>query len=170
MEKMFSGCTSLKKLNISNFKTNKLNNLKYMFEGCSSLTSIDLSFLEKSNGTAFSSGMFKNCISLKQIKFPQLNSFFLFETDEMFSGCSSLETIDLSNINTLSVKNMTNMFYDCSSLISLDISKFNTRSVKNYNDIFKGIRNSSDFNITYNISKTAEISHQILDTWSRTFI
>ena len=62
MENMFSGCSSLETLNISNFKGLKLNNVKNMFEGCVKLRSIDLSFLENTNGIMYTSGMFKNCI------------------------------------------------------------------------------------------------------------
>ena len=138
-----------------------------MFEGCTSLTSIDLSFLKGSQGIAFSSGMFKNCISLETISFPQLYSFFLFETDEMFYGCNNLKSIDLSEINTLSVKNMENMFYNCSSLKYLDISKFNTRSLKSYSGIFEGIENSSNFTIIYNNNKTDEIADEILSNWNK---
>ena len=32
---MFSGCSSLKKLNISNFNTNNVTNMRAMFWGCS---------------------------------------------------------------------------------------------------------------------------------------
>ena len=35
MENMFSGCESLKELNLSNFNTNNVINMAYMFSGCS---------------------------------------------------------------------------------------------------------------------------------------
>ena len=31
---MFSGCLSLKELNLSNFNTNNVNNMRFMFSGC----------------------------------------------------------------------------------------------------------------------------------------
>ena len=34
---MFSGCSSLKDLNISNFNTNKVIKMSYMFTGCSDI-------------------------------------------------------------------------------------------------------------------------------------
>ena len=32
---MFSGCSSLKELNLSNFNTNNVTNMDYLFSGCS---------------------------------------------------------------------------------------------------------------------------------------
>ena len=40
MAYMFSGCSSLKELNLSNFNTNKVTNINGMFKGCSSLISL----------------------------------------------------------------------------------------------------------------------------------
>ncbi len=38
MSFMFYECSSLTSLNLSNFNTNKVNNMSYMFYNCSSLT------------------------------------------------------------------------------------------------------------------------------------
>ena len=40
---MFSNCTSLTSLDLSNFDTSKVTNMSYMFYGCKKLTSLDLS-------------------------------------------------------------------------------------------------------------------------------
>ena len=40
---MFSGCSSLKKINLAHFCTNKVINMKFMFNECSSLKELDLS-------------------------------------------------------------------------------------------------------------------------------
>ena len=34
MSGMFSGCSSLKELNLNNFNTNNVTNMWYMFRGC----------------------------------------------------------------------------------------------------------------------------------------
>ena len=34
MDFMFSGCSSLKELNLNNFNTNNVTNMRYMFSGC----------------------------------------------------------------------------------------------------------------------------------------
>ena len=170
MKYMFSGCSSLISLNIENFVAKKLNNVNYMFEGCTSLKNIDLSFLRDSKSLMYTTGMFKNCISLETINFPNIYTFFLFETKDMFYGCGNLTSIDFNNLNTLSVKNMERMFYNCSSLNELNIGNFNTRSVENYEDIFYGIENSNSVNIRYNKNKTQEIEDAIMENWNKTFI
>ena len=43
MSYMFSGCSSLSSINLSNFKTVALRNMNHIFRGCSSLTYIDIS-------------------------------------------------------------------------------------------------------------------------------
>ena len=43
MLEMFNKCSSLKELDISNFSTNNVTNMKGMFHGCSSLNEINLS-------------------------------------------------------------------------------------------------------------------------------
>ena len=52
MDYMFYKCISLEKLNFSNFKSDKIINMKYMFFACSSLEELNLcnfSFNNKSN-------------------------------------------------------------------------------------------------------------------------
>ena len=43
MSGMFSRCSSLKELNLSNFNTNNVTNMRYMFYECSSLKELNLS-------------------------------------------------------------------------------------------------------------------------------
>ena len=93
MSYMFSDCSSLTSLDLSNFNTNNVTNMGSMFFGCSSLTSLDLSNLNTNSVTNMS------C---------------------MFYKCSSLTSLDLSNFNTNNVKDMSYMFSRCSSLTSLN--------------------------------------------------
>ena len=43
MEALFSGCKSLKNIDLSNFKSEKVENIINMFKGCESLENINLS-------------------------------------------------------------------------------------------------------------------------------
>ena len=86
---MFNGCSSLTNINLSNFNTDKVNDMSFMFYKCSSLTKIDLS-------------------NFKTIKVTDMS--------DMFSGCSSLTNINLSNFNTNKVTNMGGMFNWCEKL------------------------------------------------------
>ena len=66
MSTMFSGCSSLTSLNLSNFNTNNVNNMSHMFSNCSSLTSLNLSNFNTNNVTDMRS-MFYNCSSLTSL-------------------------------------------------------------------------------------------------------
>ena len=48
---MFSGCSSLKKLNLSNFNTVNVINMSGMFNSCSSLNEINISYFDIKNAT-----------------------------------------------------------------------------------------------------------------------
>ena len=87
MSYMFSGCSSLKELNLSNFNTNNVTNMSYMISGCSSLKGLNLSNFNTNNATDMS---------------------------YMFSECSSLKGLNLSNFNTNNVTDMGHMFFGCS--------------------------------------------------------
>ena len=61
---MFSWCSSLTSLNLSNFNTNKVNDMSEMFRNCSSLTYLNLSNFSTNNVKdmiAMFSGINKNC-------------------------------------------------------------------------------------------------------------
>ena len=49
MDSMFSECSSLTSLNLSNFNTNNVTNMEGMFNKCSSLTSLNLSNFNTNN-------------------------------------------------------------------------------------------------------------------------
>ena len=48
---MFSDCSFLTSLNLSNFNTNNVKNMSYMFSDCSFLTSLNLSNFNNNNVT-----------------------------------------------------------------------------------------------------------------------
>ena len=78
---MFSGCLSLKELNLSHFNGNNIKNMTYMFYECSSLNSLP----NISNW---------NTVNVTDMSF-------------MFYECSSLNSLpDISNWNTVNVTNM----------------------------------------------------------------
>jgi surface protein len=60
MGNMFSNCSSLTSVDLSNFDTSNVTNMEFMFRNCSSLTSIDLSSFDISNVTSMMS-MFSGC-------------------------------------------------------------------------------------------------------------
>ena len=60
MERMFSGCSSLIELNLSNFNTNNVSNMRGMFTNCSSLIELNISIFNVNNVTDMND-MFFGC-------------------------------------------------------------------------------------------------------------
>ena len=112
---MFSRCSSLQKINLSNFNTNNVTNMSYMFHDCSSLKEINL-FNFSTNNVINMSYMFSKCSSLLELNLLNFNTINVKYMSEMFYGCKSLESIDLSSFNTNNVTNMSDMFSGCESL------------------------------------------------------
>ena len=113
MSFMFSGCSSLKELNLSNFNTNNVTDMNYMFNGCSSLKELNLSTFNTSKVENMSY-MFNECSSLKELNLSTFDTSKVDNMTCMFYGCSSLKKLNLSNFNTSSY--MTLMFYGCTAL------------------------------------------------------
>ena len=128
MANIFSNCSSLTSLNISNFKTDNLKNMNGMFYNCTSLTSLDLSNF-KTDNVVDMEWMFSECSSLTTLNLSKFNTKNVTNMNRMFYKCCSLTSLNLSNFNTYNVTVMSYMFSDCSSLINLDLSKFNTNKV-----------------------------------------
>ena len=70
---MFSGCSSLKFLDLSNFNTSSVTNMMRMFYGCSSLESINLYNFDTSKVISMYS-MFEECSSIKYLNLANFNT------------------------------------------------------------------------------------------------
>ena len=125
---MFSGCNSLKSIDLSNLDSSKVIDMQYMFKDCTSLKSINLFNLDISQLINIE-GIFYGCSSLITIDLSNFDTSKVTNMEAMFYGCSSLISIDLSNFDTSKVTDMREMFYGCSSLISIDLSNFDTSKV-----------------------------------------
>lgn len=93
MRHMFSGCNSVKSINITSFDTSKVTDMSYMFGSCFLLNDIDFSNFDTSNVT--------------NIGYMFTNNYSLVDLD--------LSSFDLSKVNY----GITNMFYACSGLTNL---------------------------------------------------
>ena len=112
MSYMFSRCSRLTTLDLSNFNTANVKNMEVMFGNCSSLTTLDLSNFNTANVT---------------------------DMGYMFYGCSHLTTLDLSNFNTANVTDMEKMFYGCSGLKSIFVGDgWSTSAVTSSDGMFEG--------------------------------
>ena len=93
---MFAICFSLQELNLSNFNTEKVKDMNTLFGGDLILTILDLSSFSSTN-LKIMNYMFKNCFSLKEIKFS--NKFQPNKIEDMygaFMNCENLEIVKCS--------------------------------------------------------------------------
>ena len=87
---MFSGCRSLKSIELSNFDTSNVTMPNAMFYGCSSLSVLDLTSFNTASFTDMAY-MFYGCSSLTTIYVgDDWNVANVRTTDYMFNGCTSL--------------------------------------------------------------------------------
>ena len=134
---MFSSCSALTNLNLSNFDTSKVAVMWEMFYTCDKLTRLDVSNFDTSNVTDMSE-MFRACKALTSLDLSSFNTSSVTNMSSMFSGCKALTSLDLSNFNTSSVTSMSYMFSSCSKLTSLDVSNFDTSKVTDMHYMFGG--------------------------------
>ena len=109
------------------FKKN-LKRADYLFYECDLISFLDLSNFNTEDVTDMKN-MFSNCYSLKEINLSNLNTKKVTNMAGMFAECNSLKELNLSSFNTENITNMAGMFSNCVSLINLDLSNFNTEKV-----------------------------------------
>ena len=115
MSLMFSGCSALTTLNLSNFDTQSVTNMRGMFYNCHALTTLNVSNFDTQNVTNMSN---------------------------MFSVCSALTTLDVSNFDTKNVTDMSWMFSFNPALTTIYASdKFVTTACKEDRNMFTSCDN-----------------------------
>ena len=135
MSSMFYKCSKLISLDVSKFDTSKVTNMNSMFDSCSSLTNLNLSKFDTSKVTNMAS-MFDDCRSLTSLDVSNFDTSQVKKMGYIFSSCNRLTSLDLSKFDTSNVTDMSDMFYSCYSLTSLDVSKFDTSEVTNMSGMF----------------------------------
>ena len=138
MKEMFSGCSALTSINMSNFNTENVTTMEEMFFGCSALTSINVSNFNTENMTTMK-GMFNNCKALVSLDLSSFNTANVTDMCAMFLGCAALTTLDVSTVNTAKVTDMEYMFSGCSALTTIYCDNdWNSGTVNYSNDMFIG--------------------------------
>ena len=130
MSFMFGGCSNLIDNNfIEGLSTNNVKNMNEMFSGCSQIKSLDLSNFDTSKVENMS-GIFKKMTSLEILNLSSFDTKNVVNMEEMFDSCSSLKELDLSSFNIENVTKIDNMFSNCINLESLDLSSFDLNNTK----------------------------------------
>ena len=125
-------------VDISNFNTSKVKNMKSMFM-ISPFKSLDLSKWDTKNVIDMSS-MFSGMRELTSINISNFDTSHVTDMLGMFAGDDNLTSLDVTSFNTSNVTDMSNMFASMGKLSSLDLSHFDTSNVVKMRDMF-GIYN-----------------------------
>ena len=154
MKYMFSGCSWLSSLDLTNFDTGNVTDMSNMFLGCRNLTSLDVTNFNTEKVTDMCS-MFVDCQKLTSLNVSKFNTTEVTDMSDMFEDCYALTSLDLTNFDTGKVKDMLFMFYGCSALTTIYASnKFVTDKVTdNGSKMFYGCKNLKgydDSKIDYN--------------------
>ena len=132
----FYGLKNLEKITgMEYLNTEKVTDMNGMFSSCSKLTSLDVTNFNTANVTDMSF-MFSNCVALTSLDVRNFNTANVTNMERMFIGCSALLSLDVRNFNTANVTDMSYMFANCVALTSLYLTNFNTEKVTNMERMF----------------------------------
>lgn len=120
MAKMFSGCSNLHAIDVTNFNTRNVTNMSFMFHDCHKLHYIDMKSFKTHNVTDFSH-MFESCSSLEQIDVRNFVTKKVEDMSYMFAGCSNVKSIDLASFDMTNVYDSANLFNSCSNLSAVTL-------------------------------------------------
>lgn len=103
---MFNSLTSLETIKFNGLlDLSQATSIRSMFSGCSSLKSVDLETMDTSNIKNMGY-LFYNCSSLEQINLNNFKTGNVSGMGHMFRGCSSLTSLDLRSFDTANVTDM----------------------------------------------------------------
>lgn len=165
---LFSGCSKMTDVDLSNFNTDSLESMSRMFYNCQALTGVDLSNHDLSKVTDMSY-MFWQCSSLTNVNLSNTNACNVKNLAYMFYHCEKLTSLNMSGFNAVAVENMNNTFFYCNSLTMLDLSCFDLSndpydvySLFNYTPELTTIYTPKNLNIRVNLPmKSSEVWYQV---------
>lgn len=130
---------NIKKIDMRNIDTSKIDNMSSMFRNDSSLTSMNLEGFDSSNVIDMNY-MFCMCGPMTNVDFSKLNTKKVYNMDGMFYACNKdgFTQFDLSVFDSTSCTSMVKMFYSCGKLTSVTIGSFDTSNVKSMSGMFDG--------------------------------
>ena len=144
---LFYGLNNLISLDLSEIKTNFIENISYMFYNCSKLKNLDLSYFNTSNVRNMLS-IFEGCDSMISLDLSNWDFSNINHPINIFNGLKLIQFLSLNNANFYNIANLSYLFYDLNSLISLDLSNINISLVKNIEYIFGNCFQLISLNLT----------------------
>lgn len=136
MNKMFSYCKGLTKLDVSGLDTSQVTDMDAMFAACINLTNIPVSNFNTSKVKDMHS-MFDSCFKLQSLDLSMFDTSNVTDFGYMFSGDKVMSTLHLTdNFVTEKAKDISGIFNDCEKLSNLDLSKWNVSNVTSMEKAF----------------------------------
>ena len=135
---MFGNNTSISNLDLSNWNTSNVTNMKSMFRG-TALKKLNLNNWDTSNVTDMSF-MFSESNNITELDLNHLNTGKVKDMNNMFNNMKSLTTLNIENWDTSNVINMSSMFADSKSITSLNLNNWNTGKLINPTETEKIIK------------------------------
>ena len=137
---LFGKCHNLTKADLTNLKTENVDDMSFMFDQCFNLETLVINpdiFISKK--VTKMSNMFYRCYKLKRInlKFNPENANF---TSFMFNECSQLEEVDLSKMKINENANIVHMFDGCENLKKINLSSFVISDKNTMNNMFDNLK------------------------------
>ena len=124
MSGMFSGCTSLVSIDLTDLYTSEVTDMSDMFSGCTNLASITFPYAMMPGYGCSMSGMFKDCTALTSLDMSAVYMENVTNMSGMFSGCANLQYIyAASKFVIADGVTSDGMFTGCKSLPNFDASK-----------------------------------------------
>ena len=112
---MFTNCTTLSEVDVSNWDTSKVTNMVNAFSGCHVLEELDVSNWDTRNVTNMSN-MFSNCQKVKNLDISKFDTSNVTNISYMFNGCKEITHLDFSNWDTGNIKTISGLFANCTAL------------------------------------------------------
>ena len=167
MSEMFSGIRLLIRrdtitLNLSNFNTANVVNMKGMFKDSSRFTDINMSSFNTSKVTDMSE-MFYGATSLPTINLSSFDFQNVTDMNSMFFQLPNLQTVIATRFNTGKVTNFKNMFWRA-SITSLNTAGFETQSAVNMSGMFYGTRIPNLDLSSFNTQNVTDMSGMFSET------
>ena len=138
----FYGCKNLTTIEgIEYLNTENVTSMSLMFSGCSALTTLNLSNFDTQSVTNMT-GMFSDCRALTTLDVSNFNTQNVTDMSFMFFNCSAITTLDIAKFDTKNVTNMSLMFCSDPALTTIYASdKFVTTACEKGKDMFKECTN-----------------------------
>lgn len=168
MSEMFSGIRYLTRgsakiaLNLSNFNTSNVVNMKGMFKDSSKFTDINISSFNTSKVTDMSE-MFYGATGLTTVNLSSFDFQNVTDMNSMFFQLPNLQAVIASRFNTGKVTNFKNMFWRA-SITSLNTAGFETQSAVNMSGMFYGTRIPNLDLSSFNTQNVTDMSGMFSET------